>query len=118
MLKTVALPELYEVVNNLQENFFHGELPLENIHLEIEEDSGNWGWCVPAGDADAPEYPEDDIILGVVPEFDSAEHFVATVLHECVHAIQIYNDLPVGHEETTSWRAWQQDAKELMNIEI
>jgi len=84
------------LMQRVNETVFEGELPIELIDIDIEFQDTVWGYCVPSEEYD------DRILLGLTDEFENRKQFANTVVHELIHAMQIYNDAKVGHE-THMW---------------
>jgi len=118
---TVELPELRDVIDQLNREIFDGELPAL-LRLEVEEEAlldGAAGWCVKAGEIGDDGDP-DTIIIGIVPEHEDRDAFVRTALHECIHAIQYSLGLPLGHEETegSGWTTLSQQIFDKAGIDV
>lgn len=91
------------VLADVNDWVFDGELPLDLIDIDVDFLDTEWGFCV----------DEDDrIILGLTDEFRSYKHLVATVVHEMIHAMQIYNEVEVSHE-SAMWDHYVAAAKKI-----
>lgn len=91
--KTTAVRRLIAQVN---QTVFEGELPVDLIDLDIDFQDDVWGYCVPSDEVDGR------ILLGLTDEFEDRRQFANTVVHELIHAMQIYNEATVGHD-TRMW---------------
>ena len=78
-------------------HIFDGEVPVDLIDLDVEFQDDVWGYCVP--DEDGGER----ITLGLTDQFDSVYQLNCTIVHELIHAVQIFNEAKVGHG-TAMWR--------------
>ena len=84
------------LIETANKTVFEGELPVGLIDLEIEFQDDVWGFCIPSDETDGR------ILLGLTSEFESKIHLANTVVHELIHAMQIYNEANVGHT-TKMW---------------
>ena len=84
---------VHAVLADINDRVFDGELPLELIDIDIDFLDTEWGFCVDEGDR---------IILGLTNEFRSRKQMIAIIVHEMIHAMQIYNDVGVSHD-TALW---------------
>ena len=81
------------VLADVNDRVFGGELPIDLIDIDIDFLDTEWGFCV----------DEDDrIVLGLTDEFRSRKQMVAIIVHEMIHAMQIYNEVEVSHD-TPFW---------------
>jgi hypothetical protein len=89
------------VLADVNDSVFDGELPVELIDIDIDFLDTEWGFCV----------DEDNrIILGLTNKFRSRKQMVAIIVHEMIHAMQIYNGVEVSHD-TALWDHYVNVAK-------
>jgi hypothetical protein len=87
--------DLLDIVASLNFHVLEDMVPEEGLSFFIDDltDQDVWGYCIPSEEEDS-----DDIILAVHNAYETKEQFFRVVAHELLHAVQIYNEMPVGHE--------------------
>jgi len=103
MIATEA--EIIALIKKVNQTVFDGMLPIDLIDIDIEFQDDVWGYCIPHDEVDGR------ILLGVTDHFEDKIQFVDTVVHELVHAMQIYNEVRVGHD-TKLWNHYVQKAED------
>ena len=101
IVKTAAVLKIIEQAN---QTVFGGELPVDLIDIDIDFQDDVWGYCVPHDEVDGR------ILLGVTDQFENAKKLANTVVHELIHAMQIYNETRVGHD-TPMWNHYVAEAE-------